>query len=112
MTLTLCLQGKDGIVVAADSRGTFGDPRHITAQNDTIKKVYLVGNVGILEAGSSHANMIVEGTHLVKLELLSNAPTIDSALNYIRSRQSQQKGLALDSANKDDDEPSHKYTVF
>ncbi|HEY6883343.1 MAG TPA: hypothetical protein VI278_04815 [Nitrososphaeraceae archaeon] len=53
-----------------------------------------------------HASQILEGspdnreklqamelfkdTHLVKLELLSNATTIDSALNYIRSKQEQQ----------------------
>lgn len=41
-------------------------------------------------------------THLVKLELLSNATTIDSALHYIRNKQQQeqqQKRLALDSTN-------------
>ena len=60
MTLTVCLQGKDGIVLSSDSRGTFGDPRAITAQNDTIKKVYLIKNVGILSAGGQQGNMIIE----------------------------------------------------
>ncbi len=60
MTLTVCLQGKDGLVLASDSRGTFGDPRAVTAQNDTIKKVYLVRNVGILTAGGQQGNMIIE----------------------------------------------------
>jgi len=60
MTLTVCLQGKDGLVLASDSRGTFGDPRGVTAQNDTIKKVYLIKNVGILSAGSQQGNMIIE----------------------------------------------------
>src|ERR687888_1642648 len=47
---------------------------------------------------------LFKGTHLIKLELLSNATTIDSALNYIRSRQQvQQKGLALDSASNKND---------
>lgn len=59
-TLTVCLQGKDAIVVAADSRGTFGDLQSITAQNDTIKKVYLVGKVGISMAGATNANMVIE----------------------------------------------------
>src|ERR687885_1213170 len=41
-------------------------------------------------------------THLVKLELLSNATTIDSALNYIKNKQQEQhhqnqKRSALDS---------------
>jgi hypothetical protein len=58
---------------------------------------------------------LFKDTHLVKLELLSNA-TIDSALHYIKSKQqAQQKELALDSStvnNKDDVRPSHKHTVF
>jgi hypothetical protein len=52
---------------------------------------------------------VFKDTHLVKLELLSNATTIDSALHYIRNKQQsqqqqpmqpqqQQKGLALDSS--------------
>jgi hypothetical protein len=34
---------------------------------------------------------LFKDTHLVKLELLSNATTIDQALEYIRSKQSQQQ---------------------
>jgi hypothetical protein len=47
---------------------------------------------------------LFKDTHLVKLELLSNATTIDSALNYIRSKQEQQqqKRLALESTFDDD----------
>ena len=60
---------------------------------------------------------LFKDTHLVKLELLSNATTIDSALNYIRSKQREQhksERVALDitTNNKDDDQPSHKHTVF
>ena len=60
---------------------------------------------------------VFKDTHLVKLELLSNATTIDSALNYIRNKQqySHQKELALDSANKDDNdkpETTGRQTVF
>jgi hypothetical protein len=44
---------------------------------------------------------LFKDTHLVKLELLSNATTIDSALNYIRNKQQQrgecQKGSSIDS---------------
>jgi hypothetical protein len=52
---------------------------------------------------------LFKDTHLVKLELLSNATTIDSALGYIRNKQSQQqeqqqhKTLALDSTNTSND---------
>ena len=44
---------------------------------------------------------LFKDTHMVKLELLSNATTIDSALNYIRSKQQQKKHLSLDSIDGD-----------
>jgi transcriptional regulator len=47
---------------------------------------------------------LFKDTHLVKLELLSNATIIDSAMNYIRSKQQQQqqkKHLSLDLASDD-----------
>jgi hypothetical protein len=34
---------------------------------------------------------LFKDTHLVKLELLSNSTTIDSALNYIKNKQYQQQ---------------------
>jgi len=47
---------------------------------------------------------LFKDTHLVKLELLSNATTIDSALNYIKNKQQQQqKKLELDSTSNDND---------
>ncbi|MBX8634680.1 MAG: hypothetical protein M1422_01440 [Candidatus Thermoplasmatota archaeon] len=48
MTLTAALEGKDGIVCATDSRGTFGDPRNITAQNDTMKKLYPITKYSVI----------------------------------------------------------------
>lgn len=60
MTLTVCLKGTDGIVIAADSRATFGDPRSVTVQNDTVKKIYLVRNVGISQSGVPQANILVD----------------------------------------------------
>jgi predicted transcriptional regulator len=48
---------------------------------------------------------LFKDTHLVKLELLSNATTIDSALHYIRSKQQEQqqqkKTPSLDSTTSD-----------
>ena len=63
---------------------------------------------------------VFKDTHLVKLELLSNATTIDSALNYIRNKQQEQhqKRLDSDSAsdNNDDDgqltKETGRQTVF
>jgi hypothetical protein len=59
---------------------------------------------------------LFKDTHLVKLELLSNATTIDSALSYIRNKQQQeqQKGLALDSTTitANDQPATGKQTIF
>jgi hypothetical protein len=63
---------------------------------------------------------LFKNTHLVKLELLSNATTIDSALNYIRNKQhepQQTKHLALDSTDDDNIDDSQltkegRQTVF
>lgn len=63
LTLVVCLKGKDGMVLASDSRGTFGNPLSITAQNDTMKKLYGVSKyVGVLFAGQGElgANIINE----------------------------------------------------
>jgi hypothetical protein len=62
---------------------------------------------------------VFEDTHLVKLELLSNATTIDSVLNYIRSKQQQdqRKRLASDSDDDNDNDDDQlikagRQTVF
>jgi hypothetical protein len=47
---------------------------------------------------------LFKDTHLVKLELLSNGTTIDSALRYIKNKQQQQKRLELDSTSNDNDD--------
>jgi predicted transcriptional regulator len=57
---------------------------------------------------------LFKDTHLVKLELLSNATTIDNALNYIRNKQQeqrQQKRLALDSTTIDNSSDSRLSTT-
>ena len=41
------------MILASDSRGTFGDPRGVTAQNDNMRKLYAVSkHVGVVVAGS------------------------------------------------------------
>jgi hypothetical protein len=48
---------------------------------------------------------LFKDTHLVKLELLSNATIIDSALNYIRSKQEHEqykKNLTSDLTDNED----------
>ena len=53
---------------------------------------------------------LFKDAHVVKLELLSNATTIDSALHYIRNKQlrQQHKALALDSTTNDNSDNDKK----
>jgi 20S proteasome alpha/beta subunit len=60
MTLLIALKGSDGMVLAADSRGTFGDPRGVTAQNDSIRKAFiLTSHVAAVQAGSAELGAMV-----------------------------------------------------
>lgn len=53
MTLLVALRGTDGLVLACDSRGTFGDPRGVTAQNDSQQKAHVLSRyAAVLMAGS------------------------------------------------------------
>ena len=53
MTLIVGLQASGGIVMAADSRGTIGDPRGLTAINDSQEKLFPLGTCGIAISGAS-----------------------------------------------------------
>lgn len=54
MSLAITIQTNEGIAVASDSRGTFGDPRGVTGANDTIQKVYgLTKYTAIAVAGAN-----------------------------------------------------------
>ena len=57
---------------------------------------------------------LFKDTHLVKLELLSNATTIDSALNYIRDKQQQQSQKQATSSITNGDKPvtGGRQTIF
>ncbi len=68
-----------------------------------------------------HAMELFKDTHIVKLELLSNATTIDSALNCIKNKQREQQQHtkpALDPTtsndNLDDDQitKAGRQTIF
>lgn len=60
MTLLVALKGKDGLVLAADSRGTFGDPRGVTAQNDAQQKAHVLApHVAVLAAGAGEVGAMV-----------------------------------------------------
>lgn len=58
------------------------------------------------EAWKAAGNGVIQGTHHVNLELLSNATTIINTLNHIRGKQEgykKKKHLSLESTNNYDD---------
>lgn len=69
MTLLVGLKGTDGLVVASDSRGTFGDPRGVTAQNDAQKKLYVTSKyTAILTAGAGELGATVMAEVLMQVK--------------------------------------------
>src|SRR5919197_1077813 len=90
----------------------------LTALDAIIKRAFEILETSPDNREKLQAMELFKDTHLVKLELLSDATTIDRALNYIRNkRQEQKKKLLLDSPtgndNLDDDHLSKgKQTVF
>lgn len=86
LTLIAGLQGVDGLVLAVDSRGTVGDPRGLTAINDSHVKLFqLTSHVGAAIAGSSElaAQLISE----IRLNLTANPSFvfIDDVMNLTRN---------------------------
>ncbi|MGO8791467.1 MAG: hypothetical protein ACLQVL_29315 [Terriglobia bacterium] len=65
MSLAVAIEAAGGIVLAADSRATFGDPRGMTAANDTVQKIYklsprtALAMVGMAEIGAGSAQVRV-----------------------------------------------------
>ncbi|MGB6627140.1 MAG: hypothetical protein WBE61_03305 [Nitrososphaeraceae archaeon] len=73
----------------------------LTALDTILKHSFEISQTSHDNREKLHAMELFKDTHLVKLELLSNATTIDSALNFIRNKQEeeeQQKGIATDLA--------------
>jgi len=87
MTLNLILKGKDGIVLASDSRGTFGDPRSVTAQNDNMKKLYPISKyVGVVLAGSGELGATIMDE--LQREIQNATPPIEGVtpvMNFVRN---------------------------
>ncbi len=88
MTLLVALSGADGLVVASDSRGTFGDPRGVTAQNDSQKKLYVTSKYSaILAAGAGElgAQLMGEVTTAVKT-IEGVTPIMDATRGLVRAK--------------------------
>jgi hypothetical protein len=77
---------------------------YLTALDSIIKRAFEILETSLDNREKLQAMELFKGNHLVKLELLSNATTIDSALHYIRNKQQQEqhhRRLALDSISND-----------
>jgi 20S proteasome alpha/beta subunit len=66
MTLIVAVEAQDGIVLAGDSRGTIGDPRGLTAINDSFDKIFKLSDYcGIGISGASElANKFIDSLQL------------------------------------------------
>lgn len=81
MSLVIAMKAVDGIVMAADTRGTIGDPRGLTAINDNYQKIFSLGHCGIGFAGTAEmGNTLLDELHKKGLD---NFKDIDSALGAI-----------------------------
>jgi 20S proteasome alpha/beta subunit len=83
MTLLVALKGSDGLVLGADSRGTFGDPRGVTAQNDAQQKAHILApHVAALAAGAAEVGAMVvdRARHVIADQGLDWASPVASAL--------------------------------
>jgi predicted transcriptional regulator len=81
----------------------------LTALDAIIKRAFDILENSADNREKLQAMEVFKDAHLVKLELLSNATTIDGALDYIRNKQQeqqQQKHLSLDSASDDNNNDS------
>jgi predicted DNA-binding protein YlxM (UPF0122 family) len=63
----------------------------LVALDSIIKRASQIIETAVDNREKLQAMQMYRDTHQLKLELLSNATTIDSALHYIRSKQSQQQ---------------------
>lgn len=85
MSLAVAIEATNGIVLGVDSRATFGDPRGLTAVNDTVQKIYklsprtAIAMVGQAEIGNSLIQHI-----MASLAAQPNA-NVDQAAEAVRT---------------------------
>jgi hypothetical protein len=105
----LCNQAKESIKEYATEYLPEQYQVCLTALDEIIKRAFDILETSDGNREKLQAMEVFKDTHLVKLELLSNATTIDSALHYIKKKQEQQKRLELDSASNDNSNSSDCY---
>lgn len=85
MTLTIILAVNDGMIFATDSRGTIGDPRGLTAQNDTIKKQYKITDKAVLQmSGANETGTLVIEEIENWCKSQQTQPNVTTIMNQLR----------------------------
>lgn len=79
MTLAVAIKATDAIIIAADSRGTIGDPRGLTAVNDTQQKIFQFGKCGLAIAGASEMALAILDEFTK--QGLNNPQTVDEGVS-------------------------------
>ena len=83
----------------------------LTALDSIIKHAFEISQTSHDNREKLQAMELFKDTHLVKLELLSNATTIDSALHYIRDKQQSQQ-QQQQTTNNDQPATRGRQTIF
>ena len=87
MTLIVAMKSKDAIILGADSRGTIGDPRGLTAINDTYQKIFPLGCCGLGIAGTSEmGNVLLDELQKGAIQQISN---IDDGVRQVGQHSAQ-----------------------
>jgi len=85
MTLAVAIESANGIVLASDSRATFGDPRGFVAVNDTVTKIFKPApRIAVAMAGQADiGNALMQ--HIAASLLPQPAANVDQAADQIRA---------------------------
>ncbi len=83
----------------------------LIALESIIKHAFEISQTSHDNREKLQAMELFKDTHLVKLELLSNATTIDSALHYIRDKQQSQQ-QQQQTTNNDQPATRGRQTIF
>ncbi len=87
MTLIVAMKSKGAIILGADSRGTIGDPRGLTAINDTYQKIFPLGCCGLGVAGASEmGNVLLDELLKGAIQQISN---IDDGVRQVGQQSAQ-----------------------
>lgn len=87
MTLVVAMKADGAIIMGADSRGTVGDPRGLTAIRDTYKKIFPLGCCGISFAGASEMGAVLLDE--LQQRNIGNITNINDAVTEVGQQSAQ-----------------------